>query len=154
MPQVLIVFSGIQVYALGMQEEIKPQIKKGKATELSQKIAEVLVMLRDGHHMSQRDFADRIGVSFQQYQKYEKGRDRISLEKAMLLCAHLGLNLDVFMEASDAADYGFSESSQTGFAGKPALSADEEELLALFARIPKKNKQNFLETIRQLAKMA
>lgn len=137
-----------------MIDDENTTVKKGKATELSQKVAEVLVGLRDNRKMSQRDFADQIGVSFQQYQKYEKGRDRLSLEKAMLLCKHLGLPLTVFMDDLSEMDYGFAETEQTGFSSGPSMTDDEKELLALFARVPKKNKQAFLETIRQLAKMA
>jgi len=138
-----------------MTDTEKPTIKKGKATELSQRVAEVLAELRDARNLSQRDFADSIGVSFQQYQKYEKGRDRLSLEKAMLLCTHLGLPLTVFMEGVSQSA-GFGETEQEGFGTAPVVSqtAEEKELLALFARVPKKNKAQFLETVRQLAKMA
>lgn len=154
--------------------------RKGKATELSRKVADVLMNLRRARQMSQRAFADHIGVSFQQYQKYEKGRDRLSLEKAMMLCQELELPLGVFMlgdeenetQVIDIQGYGFSETAQQGFASSrmetakrtadPAKSAahlvtvlaqDEKELLAIFARIPKKSRQDFLETVRQLAKM-
>jgi len=133
-----------------MLSKSKPAVKKGKATELSHKVADVLVSLRQNRQMSQRAFAEHIGVSFQQYQKYEKGRDRLSLEKAILLCAKLGLPLSVFMD-DDTVPQGFAETSQTGF-GK-ALNADTEELLEIYATVPKKAKQDFLETVRQLAKM-
>lgn len=153
------------MYDRHMQETVdttdKVLVKKGKATELSQKVAEVLSRLRDSRNMSQRDFAESIGVSFQQYQKYEKGRDRLSLEKAILLCSHLGLPLTVFAsEAETAVPAGFGESEQQGFGNTSTdlsaslMTADEKELLDLFARIPKKNRQNFLEAVRQLAKMA
>lgn len=138
-----------------MNDETKTTSKKGKATELSFKVAEILAELRGAHNLSQREFAESIGVSFQQYQKYEKGRDRLSLEKAMLLCNHLGLPLTVFMEGITITS-GFGESEQEGFGPQPVTvtGAEEKELLELFARVPKKNKQQFLETVRQLAKMA
>lgn len=140
-----------------MQEVEKIIVKKGKATELSQKVAEVLSALRNARGLSQRDVADRLGVSFQQYQKYEKGRDRLSLEKAILLCAHMSVPLTIFMEGIVSLG-GFAETEQEGFsvppAPKPPLTAEEKELLTLFARVPKKNRQNFLETVRQLLKMA
>jgi transcriptional regulator with XRE-family HTH domain len=133
-----------------MQEEFKTVVKKGKATELSHKVAGILERLRLKNRMSQTDFAERIGVSFQQYQKYEKGRDRLSLEKAILLCSDLNLSLDIFKDDIE----GFAEDQQAAFSAKPSLSDDEQELLDLFARIPKKNKQTFLDTVRQLAKLA
>lgn len=137
--------------------------KKGKATELSQKVAEVLMALRQARQMSQRAFAEHIGVSFQQYQKYEKGRDRLSLEKAMLLCAELDLPLSVFMddEATDesGASFGFAESEQQPFGAASAqksgksLDHHEKQVLEIFAQIPAESRNDFLETLRQLAKM-
>lgn len=137
-----------------MDEIDTPLVKKGKATELSEKIAEVLYKLRTDRKLSQSDFADRLGVSFQQYQKYEKGRDRLSMEKAILLCAHLGLPLTVFMDDVSLIA-GFGESEQEGFSSSSSShSSEENELLKIFAAVPKKSKAQFLETVRQLAKMA
>lgn len=127
--------------------------KKGKATELSQKVADVLVGLRQARQLSQRAFAEHIGVSFQQYQKYEKGRDRLSLEKALLLCHELGLPLTVFSLDGDKAA-GFAETEQDSFGSSASVLGDQErELLAVFATIPKGSKKDFLETVKQLAKM-
>lgn len=139
--------------------------KKGKATVLSQKVADVLMNLRQSRQMSQRAFAEHIGVSFQQYQKYEKGRDRLSLEKAMLLCSQLDLPLSVFMD-DEYEVIGFAETEQAAFqssaqsTGK-AKSADkasplndnEKEILDIFTKIPEQSREDFLETLRQLAKM-
>lgn len=142
--------------------------KKGKATILSQKVAEVLMQLRQSRQMSQRAFAEHIGVSFQQYQKYEKGRDRLSLEKAMLLCTQLDLPLDVFMDDGqhESESFGFAETEQASFGSKPAdhaaaslgetaakLGKNEKEILEIFAQIPATSRDDFLETLRQLAKM-
>jgi transcriptional regulator with XRE-family HTH domain len=146
--QPIIVFLRILLYDNHMNDDAKTGAKKGKATELSQDIAGKLVTLRDKHQMSQRDFADRIGVSFQQYQKYEKGKDRLSLERAIMLCKHLGMSLSFFAEE---VSFGFAESEQQGFSSKH--STEEQELLDLFARVPKKNKENFLAAVRQLIKM-
>lgn len=144
-------FFSIRLYVVKMEIEPIPSAKKGKATELSQKIANKLVELREQFNMSQRDFAERIGVSFQQYQKYEKGKDRLSMERAVLLCSALGLSLNIF--GDDKPVYGFAETEQAGF-GSSSLSTAEQELLDIYASVPKKNKENFLNTVRQLAKMA
>ena len=135
-----------------------PPVKKGKATALSGRVADILMGLRQNLGSSQRDFADHIGVSFQQYQKYEKGRDRISLERAIVLCQKLGVSLDVFMNASDFAPSGFAETEQESFAHAPsklpAYGPDEQEILDLFRSVPKKSRKNFLETVRQIAKIS
>ena len=155
--QPIIVFVRIHLYAIHMTEEVTPA-KKGKATELSQEIADILMSLRERYQMSQRDFADRIGVSFQQYQKYEKGKDRLSLERAMLLCRKLGLSLNIFSGAVTEISYGFAESEQEGLGPEVIMahkiSPAEQELLDIFSSLPKKKKENFLNAVRQLAKMA
>lgn len=133
--------------------------KKGKATILSKRVAEILMEMRQSRQMSQRAFAEHIGVSFQQYQKYEKGRDRISLEKAILLCSQLGIPLDIFMEDEADSSVGFAESEQQAF-GQPAkippapvLGKDEKAVLDILAEIPESARHDFLETLRQLAKI-
>lgn len=42
-------------------------------------VGEKLTRLRREHDYSQKDVADMLGVSFQQVQKYEKGKNRISV---------------------------------------------------------------------------
>jgi transcriptional regulator with XRE-family HTH domain len=138
-----------------MLEEISQRptqlIKKGKATERSEHVASKLVELRHAMGKSQREFAEQIGVSFQQYQKYEKAKDRLSLEKAITLCEKIGISLDVF---DGIAVPGFAEGGQEPFGAAPCLSEEEKEILAIFHSIPKKARANFLETVRQLGKMA
>lgn len=135
-------------------------IKKGKATALSGQVADILMSLRQNIGSSQRDFAEHIGVSFQQYQKYEKGRDRISLERTIVLCQKLGVSLDVFMNTAGFAASGFAESEQTAFdhtqtpSQLPAYGPEEQEILDLFRTIPKKSRKSFLETARQIAKIS
>lgn len=138
-----------------MLAKAKSPIKKGKATELSEQVAETLMELRQAQGSSQRDFAEHVGVSFQQYQKYEKARDRISLERAMLLCQKLGISLDVFLNPEKMAAPGFAETEQSSFSSLRAshLSAEEQELLDVYKLVPKKSKKNFLDAVRQVAKI-
>jgi len=42
-------------------------------------VGKKLTRLRRQHDYSQKDVADMLGVSFQQVQKYEKGKNRISV---------------------------------------------------------------------------
>ena len=51
---------------------------KQKATEVDRMVGENLRRLRMIKGVSQAELADKIGVSFQQLQKYEKGINRIS----------------------------------------------------------------------------
>jgi transcriptional regulator with XRE-family HTH domain len=138
-----------------MTEDDKTPAKKGKATGRSLEIAKILFDLRERMQMSQKDFSNRIGVSFQQYQKYEKGKDRFSLERCLELCEALNVPLSIFENGISANSFGFAESGQEGFISSAVKhSAAEQELLEIYSAIPKKNKENFLAAVRQLAKMA
>jgi len=48
--------------------------------------------------MSQSSLADKIGVSYQQVQKYEKGKNRISASRLWEICIALDLTPNDFFE--------------------------------------------------------
>jgi transcriptional regulator with XRE-family HTH domain len=48
------------------------------ATAEDQHVGRMIRIKRQQHHMSQTDLANEIGVTFQQVQKYERGRNRVS----------------------------------------------------------------------------
>ena len=43
--------------------------------------------------MSQADLGDKLGVTFQQIQKYEKGRNRVSAARLFVICEALEVSL-------------------------------------------------------------
>jgi transcriptional regulator with XRE-family HTH domain len=128
-------------------------IKKGKATELSQGIADILGGLRGSLGLTQREMADNIGVTVQQYQKYEKGKDRLPLERALVLCAALNMPLGRFMDAlgAAAAATGFAEEGQAAF-GRDH-DPDDRIVSDIWRTIPPARRTEFLEVMRKTAKM-
>jgi transcriptional regulator with XRE-family HTH domain len=50
--------------------------------------------------MSQTELADRLGITFQQVQKYEKGANRISASRIYLIAEILGVPLESFFEGA------------------------------------------------------
>lgn len=54
-------------------------------TPLTKQIGRTLRALREAHNYSQEDIATRLGVSYQQVQKYESGKNRVSLEGLLIL---------------------------------------------------------------------
>lgn len=54
-------------------------------TLLTKQIGRTLRALREAHNYSQEDIATRLGVSYQQIQKYESGKNRVSLEGLLIL---------------------------------------------------------------------
>lgn len=135
-----------------MTEQTTPAKKKGKATELSSFVADRLLSLRSKLGLTQRAMAEKIDVTFQQYQKYEKAKDRLSLERAIVLCEKLGLPLSVFSDDDNKAN-GFAETEQASFGSLPKANAEESELLALFRSVPRKSRKDFIDMAKQTAKL-
>lgn len=54
--------------------------------------------------MSQKEMAGRIGVSFQQVQKYENGKNKISAEKLLLVAKALGITVSELLEDNYTKD--------------------------------------------------
>ena len=69
-----------------------------RTPEIEVAIGARLKMLRLAAHMSQIALGEAIGVSFQQIQKYEKGKDRIAASTLQVLAAALGVHPGSFFE--------------------------------------------------------
>ena len=50
--------------------------------------------------MSQGKLADKLGITFQQVQKYEKGTNRISASRLQAMCRILGVSVPYFFEGA------------------------------------------------------
>jgi transcriptional regulator with XRE-family HTH domain len=71
-------------------------LPKRRATAEDAAIGQKLRALRLHGGLSQSQLADRVGVSFQQLQKYEKGDNRISAGRLLALAAALGVPVTAF----------------------------------------------------------
>ena len=93
--------------------------------------------------------AERVGISYQQIQKYEKGVSEISVSRLSQIANALNIPLSRFvldeemtMVSESVSPYGI-------------LSANEIELLSLFRRIEdKKLKDGFLIAIKSIAELS
>ena len=66
-------------------------------------IGERVRLARQAAKMSSQTLATRLGVTFQQVQKYEKGKNRIAAAMLWEIAHILGQNLGWFMEGLDPA---------------------------------------------------
>jgi transcriptional regulator with XRE-family HTH domain len=55
--------------------------------------------------LSQKDMADRLGITFQQVQKYEKGVNRIGAGRLYSIAQILGVGIDYFFTDIDLTTY-------------------------------------------------
>jgi transcriptional regulator with XRE-family HTH domain len=73
------------------------------ATDIDKKIGKNLQKIRLFRGMTQEALADAVGVTFQQLQKYEKGKNRISVSRLWLLSHELGIPVAAFYDGIDSA---------------------------------------------------
>jgi transcriptional regulator with XRE-family HTH domain len=102
--------------------------------------------LRIARGLSQTELGQRIGVSFQQVQKYERGANRVSASTLMLIASALGVPAAELLQLCE----------QTGEdAVLPHMAADqaERDLLRNFRRITARSqRQAVVELIAEMAK--
>ena len=86
------------------------RLKKGerrartkRADELDAEVGRRVRLRRLECHFSQTDLADRIGVRFQQVQKYEKGLNRIGASRLQRISEALKVPISFFFEAAQRA---------------------------------------------------
>lgn len=68
------------------------------STSIDDHIGRRIRELRIERKLSQQALGERLGVSFQQVQKYEKGANRISASRLYLVSKALGVDLLYFFE--------------------------------------------------------
>ena len=82
--------------------------------EIDTRIGTRLRLVRRQANLTQSDLGKRLGVSAQQIQKYESGKDRISARKLYIASQALNISMDWFLKESDDAviDDELTQSSQ------------------------------------------
>jgi transcriptional regulator with XRE-family HTH domain len=88
--------------------------------------------------ISQMRLAERVGVSFQQIQKYERGVNKISVEMIQRIAMALGVPVERFFEREKSLFV--SESHEKYPSKKPLqsdrpLSSEESTLIQLFRKV-------------------
>jgi transcriptional regulator with XRE-family HTH domain len=117
------------------------------AREFKKNIGETLKKYRLAARMSQMALAEKIGISYQQLQKYEKGIDNISISRLYQISNALKVPIRNLFEieepekvAEDISEYG--------------LSKEEKTLLELFRKIDNKDiRRGLLLELKGIAKI-
>ncbi len=112
-------------------------------------IGELIRHMRKSSGMSQMGLADKIGVSYQQVQKYEKGINKLSLSRLKQISGALGVPVSVFLEEEEPVRTGEARAVHA------ALLNDEAKLLMLFRRLhSKKLKHGFIEMLEDVVRIS
>ena len=116
-------------------------------------VASRLKRFREDARVTQEQLAARLGITFQQIQKYEKGINRITLCRFFEITKALHLPVDRFFDEFDAetASAGFAEDEQAAY--EPERSQLEEDLLEAFRSIPdEKLRRSFVELVAAVSR--
>ena len=101
--------------------------------------------------MTQQQLAERVGIKFQQIQKYETGMNRISASRLWDISEALGVPVSFFFDGLGEAANGAEHSSLPGdiLADKEAL-----ELVRSYYAIPETQRRRLFELARVLSAAA
>jgi transcriptional regulator with XRE-family HTH domain len=108
-----------------------PQINQDLPHPLDIALGQTVRLRRRALRMSQQALADAIGVSFQQVQKYERGRNRISFSRLVEICHTLDCTI---ADLTDGLDTDRANSRVLDLSKLTQTGADE--LLCAYDNIP------------------
>lgn len=132
--------------------------KRARETELKldREVAARVRAQRLASGLTQTELGKRIGVTFQQIQKYENGSNRLTAGKLIILAEILGVPVDQFLSGSSAAQKQQPTPSIQALASEQAGSArsmhrEVLELVRSFARIEDpRTRKHILTLIKHL----
>ncbi|MGL4238193.1 helix-turn-helix domain-containing protein [Tabrizicola sp.] len=98
--------------------------------------------------MTQQQLADKVGIKFQQIQKYETGMNRVSASRLWDVADALGVSISFFFE-------GLAE-GQVGTAYAADMMSDKEalELVRSYYAIPEAQRRRLFDLARVLSEAA
>jgi len=111
---------------------------------LARPLGEKIKFRRQDIGMSQERLAELIGVSFQQVQRYENGRNKVSVERIQQIAAALTVPVVFFF--ADGSSSMISDLEE-----EYAPSSEEKTLLKYFGRVSSKAARQFVLTAARLA---
>ncbi|KKM05583.1 hypothetical protein LCGC14_1752590 [marine sediment metagenome] len=112
-------------------------------------IGSLIREMRKAAGMSQMRLADKIGVSYQQVQKYEKGASKLSVPRLMQIADVFGVPVTAFLNDSRLGKVAESQAAYSN------LTEDEAQLLMFFRRLKRKRlKDSFLDMLKDIVKLA
>ena len=95
--------------------------------------------------MTQQQLAERVGIKFQQIQKYETGMNRVSASRLWDISETLGVPVSFFFEGLEV--------EQDALSPSPDMMADKEalELVRSYYAIPETQRRQLFELARVLS---
>ena len=99
--------------------------------------------------MTQQQLADKVGIKFQQIQKYETGMNRVSASRLWDVADALGVSISFFFERLADGQAGATQAQGDMMADKEAL-----ELVRSYYAIPEAQRRRLFDLARVLSDAA
>ena len=140
-----------QTHALGQFRSFNT--KKRQPNSADSQIGESIRAYRLAAGMSQGDLAKRLGVSFQQVQKYEKGTNRVGAGRLPQIADMFGVPIGALFKGS--MDASFGKGAGGGIPVKLISDTTTVKLLTAYAEISDRSvRRNISELVDLIAKSA
>lgn len=99
--------------------------------------------------ITQQQLAEKVGIKFQQIQKYETGANRISASRLWDIAAVLGCPVSYFFEGLD-----MNEAAPSSLPGDLLADREALELVRSYYAIPEQQRRRLFELARVLSDAA
>ena len=135
----------------GVSDVSKQSVKRPNPTDIY--VGSRVRMRRKMMGMSQEKLGERLGITFQQIQKYEKGTNRVGASRLQKISEILEVPVSYFFpdQSSDVA-MGLAEEGGPGYVVDFLSTAEGLELNRAFARIKNaKVRRKMIELVRAVA---
>ncbi len=117
-----------------------------KRIKTSREIGEKIKKKRRELGLSQEELAERLGVTYQQVQRYENGMNKLNVENIQVIADVLDVPVSYF--------FGNGRKDIVSKELTPYLPADESKLLGYFKRIKTRNLKSLVLQVAKLAAKA
>jgi transcriptional regulator with XRE-family HTH domain len=97
--------------------------------------------------MSQTELGDKVGITFQQIQKYEKGTNRIGASRLVQIAGALGIRPEYFFDDPLALLAPQADGMNTNLFDEFLASSDGVALMQAFTRIKSKSLRHAIATL-------
>jgi transcriptional regulator with XRE-family HTH domain len=124
-------------------------MKRFDIKDVTTEIGTLIREMRKAAGMSQMKLADKLGVSYQQVQKYEKGTSKLSVPRLVQVSEIFNVPVNSFLDEAKKASVAEVSASYS------SLSEEEARLLMLFRRLRRKKlKESFVEMLKDIVKLS
>lgn len=116
----------------------------------NKKLGEKIKELRKSRGVSQMEMAENLGISYQQIQKYEKGKSSLSAYRLYQIASFLNIPVSFFFEEEEDL---ISEEKER-YKVSPLLNKEEKNLLKKFRKIKnRKVHQTIIKLLEAIAEL-